>query len=215
MLRFPAALFAEGSAQRAAGSAFLQPANLRVDRPARAAVLDDRAASVQADVAQLRFAGPGPVINFAVDDQAAPDTASERDVKNGIEPRSRATRGLAKRGDVRIVVDPHRKAGHPAQPLPQFHSGPALDVMGSRDAARAPFHWPAESDADGDGFPPGDQSIQSTFQMPANPCALLRPVDHEPLSIEDGRGLVAHDDLQLGASNFDAQKRRLRADSPD
>src|SRR5688572_32785559 len=85
MPRFPTRLFTDQSCENAVRRLGLQSPDARVDGPARAARLDDRAVAIEAHVAELRFARRRAVIDRAIDDESTADAATEGDVEEGVE----------------------------------------------------------------------------------------------------------------------------------
>src|SRR2546426_597060 len=104
MLRFASRAVGNHASEGTVWIAGLQRANFGVHRPPGAAGFHSGSASIQTDVAKLRFSWGRTVINFPIHNQPAPDTAAEGDVKDGIEADARAVRGFTQCADIGIVI---------------------------------------------------------------------------------------------------------------
>lgn len=203
----PGAVDEEGQrAARVQGDGF---ANAAIHGPAGTSLLDENAGLVEAHMADLGFAGFGAVIDALVDHEATADTGAEGDVEDGGGAATVSGHGLPEGGDVGVVVDRDGDPDLLVEPRRERKSGPALDLMGFRDAAGAPVHGAAEADAEG-----GRAEFAGGFGQPGGDLAsdavgAFATIDVMSPATEDGAiGPTGHE-LEFGAADFEGEEGML------
>jgi len=176
--------------------------NAAIHRPTRTTLFHDDTAFIQADMADLCFAGNGAMVNILFDDEPTPHATAESDVKNRVRFFAGSEDCFGQRGGVRIVVHTHRNAGDFMHPGAKVEITPAFDMMGKADPAVPPINRTAEADPDG-----GDAMlvlviIQRLRDLLANARAASLLQDLEATAIDDVRVNISQDNLQFGAADF-------------
>ena len=174
--------------------------------PPGASSLDNRSFAVQPHVADLRLARGRAVVDMAVFDQAPADAAAESDVKDRVETQARPVAGFPQGGNVGVVVHGHRHAGQLAQPGAEVKLRPPFDLVRAADLARFPIHRPAKAHTDCLDWPKAHQLGQAPPNLAANPFSAGGGLDLELAPLDDLPRLVAQDQLELGAADFDANE---------
>src|SRR2546429_2606559 len=160
-------------------------------------------------MANLRFARFCAVINLPVHDQSAADAAAERDVKDRIEPDARAVQRFTKRPRVRVVIHTHRQTAQGLQPVAESEIGPTFNLVRATDLSRLPIHGTTEADANGRRLFGRNQFSERRANLPANSGAALVAIHREVPPLDDFRGTITKDDLELRAADFDADVMSL------
>lgn len=205
MARFPAVHAAAQLGQFAVGVPDCV-ANAPINRPTRAAVLNDCPRAIKAHMADFRFAGCRAMIYPAVDDEAAANAAAKRDVKNGIAPLPRSKQRFTKTRRVRVVINANRNAQKFKQPRPELKLRPAFDLMRATDFSDPPINRPAEADTDGANIFARGQLRNRRPNLLANARAAARLVHSATFAAKDFPVRIAKDQLQLRAADFDAKE---------
>ena len=146
------------------------------------------------------------MVNLSIHHQPAADAAAERDVEHRIEAHPRAAPRLAERRDVGVIVHPHRRTRSLAEPGTEWEIRPSFDLMRAGDASGLPIHRPAKADARGRDLPTHRQFRQGRRDLRANAWSAPRAIHGQTTALEDVCGLIADDELQFGAADFQAEK---------
>ncbi len=203
---FAAGLPAGQFAKKAGGVAGFERADFGIDGPAGAAGFEDGSLAIQSRVADFGFAGRCAVVNATFQDESATDAAAECDVENRVGILACAVKRLAERGHIGVVVHEYGRVDESAQPATEIEFRPAFDLMRAANLSGAPIHRSAETDAGGHGFGGRHDLFEGGFQLTADAGGALGGINGEAVALEDVSGGIAHDDLQLGAADFDAEK---------
>ena len=182
-----------------------------VHRPAGATVFEDSSALVETHMTELGLAGFRAVKDFSIRNQATANTAAQRDVENRIATPARAAARLAKCAAVRVVVNHHGAARALVQPVTKREICPAPDLVRAADYPRANVHRAAVADAHGGDFVRAENVRQPGLNLRANARAAARRVHLEAPAVRDLTRRVAHEELQLGAADFDGEEGRCRS----
>ena len=202
-----AALQAGSRSRQRRGRMFVRDgADFPVHGPTRAALFDDGSDLVEPHMPDLRFAGLCAVKNFPIHDQTAAHAAAERDIENWIAPLPCTAHRLAQRATIRVVVNQHGSPRALAQPVAEREIRPAFDLMGAADFPRAPVHRSAVAHAHRRDLVRVENVRECGFNLRANARAATRRVHVEAPALKNLRGLVAHEELQLGAADFDGEE---------
>ncbi len=193
-------------AKQARRLACFESADFGVNRPTGAVRFDSRAGAVQSHMTDFRFAGCCAVVNSTVNYKPAAHAAAESDIKDRIRAGTRAVQRLAQSGYICIVVYENGRWYQPLKPPGQIKINPAFDLVGTADLSGLPIHRTAKADADSGRFGFGQNFFNRCFNLAAySGCAQGRVHGKMPAQ-DDFCGGIANDDLQLRATDFDAEK---------
>src|SRR5436190_16883733 len=121
-------LGANGPSDQAGQDAFgmfqASSANGFVNGPARTAVFDSGSVSIEAYMADLRFARLRTMIDGLINDQPASHTAAERHIKNRILTLASAAHGFGEGRNVGVVIDSDGSAKDFCRPIGQREIDP-------------------------------------------------------------------------------------------
>jgi hypothetical protein len=157
-------------------------------------------------VTDLHFAGCGPVIDFAIHDQTATDTASERDVKHSPLSSSCTMQRLTEGGYIGIVINRHRQMGMITKPGRHGKIAPTGHMMALGNLARLPSHRTAESNANSLRIPGGDELRQSLRDLASNTLPARGAIDYETTTFQNPPRVIAGKDLEFGTADFDGEE---------
>jgi len=137
--------------------------------------------------------------------QSATDTASERDIENGVMADTSPSQRFAQCSGIGVVLDGHRGFGDRFQPLAQWELRPTLDLMRATDLAGIAVHRSAEPDAHGADRALCAESGEALVDLLTDAGATLGAIHRESMSCLDDAIGVALDDLELGATDLDSK----------
>src|SRR6476660_7873964 len=106
-------------------------------------------------MANLSFTGTCPVVNAAIHNQAAANTAAQSDVKNRVKLLAGASLCFAQGSHIGVIVDADRHAGQLVEPATQIEFRPPLDLMRTADPARRPINRTAKPNSNPAHLPLG------------------------------------------------------------
>ena len=153
----------------------------------------------------FRFARSRAMINGAIGDQAAADSASDRDIKNRVMSHTRTAPRFAESGDVGIIIHHNGRANERAQPARKVEFRPAFDLVGAGDFAGPPIHRAAETDANSRNLRSPQQFGQCGLNLFADACPAAFGFDGKFTSFENRARLVTKNELEFGASDFERE----------
>src|SRR4051812_26330869 len=145
VLRFATRGGFHSTGQGAGWVRFDQFANSCIDGPTGATGFECGSSAIKAHMADLGFTRACAVIDLAIYDGAAPDAASERDVKTGVGTGASAMSGFPQGGDFGVVVQKSRHTRQFTQPASEVEFRPTFNLMGAADLSGFPVHGPAEA----------------------------------------------------------------------
>ncbi len=170
-------------------------------------------------MADLCFAGLGPVVNRAVDDQAAPDPAPQCDIENRVKSCATPAMRFAKGSHVRVVINLHRQPRNPLQPLSQIELRPPPDLVRAANLPRAPVHRTAKAHRQALGLRLFQNVGHRSLNLLTNPGATLNSVDLVAVPMPDLSRRRAGHYLQLRPANLNPDKhvvhKQVNLEGPD
>ena len=184
----------------------VEPLNPCIKRPPRAARFEGCPAPIQAHMADLCLPGGGAVIDVAVQNQPAADTAAKRNIKHRVRTHPGSMPSLRQRRDVGIIIYCYRDADQIAQPFTKIEFRPTCDLMGTADVAGPPIDRPAKTDARRKDTPLTDHLRHCFLELRAYPGGAGKSIDAYFAAFSYLPVFVSQCCKQLCPSDFNSQE---------